>query len=464
MRIMAITSLVLGSVAAYPASSYLQEVTTSSYLQRVNISPGWMSGFLNASGAPARYVTAPVKAEEVVKTVMATGSLIPALNIEVGSVLSGQISKVRVDFNDRVTKGQVLAELDDRTFALAADASRAAMEAAKADIEGLQARLKRATLDCKQAELQLPVFSARVEGVRISLETAERDYKRKLWLQERDAAAAADVLNVQAKRDSVAAALEEAQANLSNQTGLIAGAHADVEKARADLASAQATAKRLEAQWHSAVVDLERTKVRSPIDGIIVGRNITEGQTLATGLEAKTLFTIAGDLDKMEINARIDESDIGSIKEGQHATFTVDAFPGRTFSATVKQIRMAPQVMSNVVTYTVVLRTTNPDGSLLPGMTVLATIVTHKNPAAVTVPLAALRYRPKTLAAFHPDPGKRADSLWVLRNDIPTSLPVIRGDEDGNNVAVTSTELRSDDLVIVRDDTQAVQGTPIRAN
>ncbi len=464
MRIMAITSLALGSVAAVPASSYLQGVNTSSYLERVNLSPGWLPGFLDASAAPARYVTAPVKVEEVVKTVMATGSLIPALNIEVGSVLSGQISKVRVDFNDRVTKGQVLAELDDRTFALAADASRAAMEAANADIDGLEARLQRAMLDRKQAELQLPVFSARVEGVRISLETAERDYKRKLWLQEREAAAAADVLNAQAKRDSIAAALQEAEANLSNQTGLIAGAHADVQKARADLASAQATAKRLEAQWRGAMVDLERTKVRSPIDGIIVGRNITEGQTLATGLEAKTLFTIAGDLDKMEINARIDESDIGSIKQGQQATFTVDAFPGRTFSAAVKQIRMAPQVLSNVVTYTVVLRTTNPDGLLLPGMTVLAAIVTRTAPAAATVPLAALRYRPKTLAAVHADGGKRADSLWVLRNGIPTSLSVVRGDEDGNNVAVTSAALRSDDLVIVRDDMQTAQGTPIRAN
>jgi HlyD family secretion protein len=455
MRIMAITSLVVGSVAAFPATSYLQRAN-------VNAGSGWVPAFSDSSAD--RYVTAPVKAEEVVKTVMATGSLIPALHVEVGSILSGQISKLCVDFNDKVKKGQVLAELDDRTYALAADASRAAVEGAKFEIASFEARTKRAILDLWQTEHQLPVYTARVEAAKIALDTAEREYKRKQWLLEREVAATADVQNTQARRDSLVASLHEAEANLSNQNGLIASARADVERARADLANAQATEVRLEAQWHSAVLDLERTKVTSPVDGVILGRNITEGQTLATGLEAKTLFTIAGDLDKMEINARIDESDIASIKEGQPATFTVDAFPGRVFSASVKQVRMAPQIVSNVVTYTVVLKTTNPDRMLLPGMTVLANIVTRRTPAAATVPMAALRYRPKTLAAFQPDSNKRADSLWVLRDGAPTPLPVTRGDEDGNNVAVTSSELRADDLVIVRDNTQAAQGNSIRAN
>lgn len=321
---------------------------------------------LRGHGRRLRYVTAPVKAEEVVKTVMATGSLIPSLNVEVGSVLSGQISKLSVDFNDKVTKGQVLAELDDRSYALAADASRAAMEGAKFEIGSFQARLKRSILDLWQAEHQLPVYTARVDNAKIALETAERDYKRKLWLQERETATITDVQNMQSRRDSLAAALREAEANLANQTGLISGARADVDRARADLAASQATQVRLKSQWQSAMVDLERTKLRAPIDGVILGRTVTEGQTLATGLEAKTLFIIAGDLGNMEINARIDESDIASIKEGQPATFTVDAFPGRTFNATVKQIRMSPQVVSNVVTYTVVLKTTNPDGALLP--------------------------------------------------------------------------------------------------
>jgi HlyD family secretion protein len=457
MRLM-IASVVLGSVAAFPATSYLKRTNTEADWMSA---AGWMSGFADTAGA-SRYVTSPVKAEEVVKTVMATGSLIPSVNVEMGSILSGQISKLNVDFNDKVVKGQVLAELDDRSYALAANASRAAMEGAKFEIGSYEARLKRAILDLWQAEHQLPVFTARVDSAKISFETAERDYKRKLWLQERETATISDVQNTQAKRDSLAAMLREAEANLANQTGLIASARADVDKARADLAVGQAAQARLESQWLSAMVDLERTKLRSPIDGVILGRSITEGQTLATGLEAKTLFIIAGDLGNMEINARIDESDIAAIKEGQPATFTVDAFPGRSFSATVKQIRMSPQVVSNVVTYTVVLKTTNPDGVLLPGMTVLASIVTQRIPAAATVPMAALRYKPRTSIASRTDGASRAESLWVLRNGAPTALGVIKGAEDGTNVAVTSDELRPGDLVIVGDNGQ--QGNPIRAN
>jgi HlyD family secretion protein len=449
MRLMAITSLVLGSVAVFPATSYLERASTDA---------GW------SVAATPLYVTAPVRAEEVVKTVMATGSLVPSVNVEVGSVLSGQILKLRVDFNDKVTKGQVLAELDDRSYVHAADASRAAMEGAKFEIAGFQARLKRSTLDLWQAEHQLPVFTARVDNAKIALETAERDYKRKLWLQERETATVTDVQNTQSKRDSLAATLREAEANLANQTGLIAGARADVDKARADLAAAQAAQVRLESQWQSAMVDLERTKLTAPIDGVIIGRTVTEGQTLATGLEAKTLFIIAGDLGNMEIDARIDESDIASIKAGQPATFTVDAFPGRTFSATVKQIRMSPQVVSNVVTYTVVLKTTNPDGVLLPGMTVLASIVTQRVPAAATVPLAALRYKPKAYSSSRTDGEKQADSLWVLRAGEPTALPVVKGIENGSNVAVTSDELRSDDMVIVRDNGLGAYGNQVRMN
>jgi HlyD family secretion protein len=442
MRLMLI-SLTLG-FAAVPATSYLH----TSYLDLTKPESGW---FAPEDSARPRYVTAPVKSEEIVKSVMSTGTMVPALNVEVGSVLSGQVSKLLVDFNDHIKKGQVLAELDDRTYALAAEASRAALEGSKFEIRSQEARLKRAILDLWQTEHQLPVFTARVDVAKVALDTAERDFKRKQWLQEREVAAVADVQNVQAKRDAANAALQEATANLSNQNGLISAAKADVERARADLSAAQAAALKLEAQWQSASVDLERTKIRSPVDGVIVGRTITEGQTLATGLEAKTLFTIAGDLGNMEINARIDESDIAGIKDGQDATFTVDAFPGRQFSAKVKQIRMAPQVLSNVVTYTVVLKTPNPDGILLPGMTVLANIVTSRSPGAMTVPTAALRYRPRTVVASRDPDVKASDSVWVLRNGKALPLAVVKGAEDGKNVAITSDWLRPDDVVILSD-------------
>jgi len=318
------------------------------------------------------------------------------------------------------------------------------------EIKSYEARLKRSILDLWQTEHQLPVFQARVDTTRISLETAERELKRKQWLQEREVAAVADVQNMQSRRDAATSALREAEANLANQSGLVSAAKADVDRARAELANAQAAEIRLEALWRSATLDLERTKIRSPVDGVVVGRNITEAQTLATGLEAKTLFIIAGNLDSMEINARINESDIAGIKDGQDATFTVDAFPGRVFAAKVKQIRMAPQIISNVVTYTVVLKTANPDGILLTGMTVMANIVTQRTPATMTVPMAALRYRPRTVVASNePQPPSSSDSIWVLRDGKPILLSVVKGEEDGKKAVVFSDQLRPTDSVIV---------------
>jgi HlyD family secretion protein len=170
---------------------------------------------------------------------MATGTLVPALNIEVGSVLSGQVSKLLVDFNDKVKRGQVLAELDDRSYAFAVDASHAALVGSRFEIKSYEARLKRAILDLWQTEHQLPVFQARVDAARIALETAEREFKRKQWLQEREVAAAADVQNMQSRRDAATSALREAEANLANQSGLVSAARADVDLARAELANAR---------------------------------------------------------------------------------------------------------------------------------------------------------------------------------------------------------------------------------
>lgn len=467
MKILMMSSLILSSILVWPLAPAWQHAKRDSH---------WLLASLTDSTEPSDYLTAPVKVDEVVKTIMATGTLIPSLNVEVGSVLSGQVSKLCVDFNDKVVKGQVLAELDDRTFALAVNASKAALESARSDINGAEARLERSTIDVQQATLQRAVLATRVERAKIALDVAEREFRRKSWLQERSATPVADVQDSQSRRDSAAAAYHEAQAVLANQAEVIEGARADMKKASADIATARANSARAEAQLQSARIDLERTKITSPVDGVIIGRSITEGQTLATSLEAKTLFTIAGDLGRMEINTRVDESDIAKIKIGQDATFTVDAFPGRTFHASVKQIRLAPQVVQNVVTYTVVLATTNPDDVLLPGMTVLAKIVIERTPSSKTVPLAALRFRPRHDVAAAPggqsesqtdaqaDAGAKAASpkaasLWVLRGDgAPKRISVIRGDDDGTNVIVRSDDLRAQDRIVVGENRVASAG------
>lgn len=446
MKMLLMNSLIVSSVLAWPITASWPDIDQARHWLPVSLT--------DSAPSPEEYVTSPVTIDEVVKTTMATGSLIPSLNVEVGSVLSGQIKKLCVDFNDKVVKGQVLAELDERSFQLAVDASRAALESAKADVKGAEARLDRSSVDIQQATDQRAVLAARVDRAKVALDLADRELKRKAWLQEHSASPLAEVQDAQSRRDAAAASLRESEAVLANQAAVIEAARADMKKATADIASAHSNAAKAGAQLQSALIDLERTRIKSPIDGVIVGRNVTEGQTLATSLEAKTLFIIAGDLRRMEIDARVDESDISKIKVEQSATFTVDSFPGRTFDAKVKQIRMAPQVLQNVVTYTVVLTVDNDDYALLPGMTVLAKIVTQRLPASVTVPLAALRFHPHDKLASHDELAASADedaaTLWVLRgNGAPKRISVIKGGDNGREAVIKSDELRADDRIVI---------------
>jgi HlyD family secretion protein len=209
-----------------------------------------------------------------------------------------------------------------------------------------------------------------------------------------------------------------------------------------------------EAALHAAAIDVDRTTIRSPIDGVVVGRNVNEGQTLATTLEARTLFIIAGDLRRMEIHAKVDETDIGKIEVGQEAAFTVDAHPGRQFSATVRQIRKAPQVQQNVVTYTVVLATDNPDNLLLPGMTALVRITVSRTGQVLKIPLSALRFAPSGEVPRPVPPEAvvegRPASIWVPGEDgTPKPVPIGVGEDDANQVAVLSGPLSEGDRVFV---------------
>ena len=318
---------------------------------------------------------------EISKTVIATGSLNASINVEVGSQLSGQIAILAVDFNDVVKKGQLLAQLDDSKYRAEVDAAKAALESAMADEHIVSARLERALIDVRQTEMQRKILEVHVEKARIALDTATRETNRKSVLSDRNFAPTADVQDSTARRETARAVLREAQVEFENHVNAGDAAGSDVIRARAELEKARATVNQTEAQLKAASVDLERTSIRSPIDGVIVGRNVTQGQTLATALEARTLFVVAADLRNLEIWARIDETDISRIAVGQNATFTVDSFPGREFKAQVTQIRKAPQILQNVVTYTVVLGARNDDYSLLPGMTVVVRIDAKPSPS-----------------------------------------------------------------------------------
>jgi HlyD family secretion protein len=407
-----------------------------------------------AAAAGGQYVTAPVESGELRRTATATGTLNATVNVEVGSQLSGQIATLFVDFNDEVRKGQPLAELDQKTFKARVAEAQAAIAIAEVGVEVATARVERARIDAQDSEAQRAVLKARTDNARVKLEAAKLELRRKESLRERQTGSVVELEDAQTKVASAAAALREAEAIAAAHENLVAGTKADLRRTQSELDTAVASVPQKKALLQVAEIDLERTIIRSPIDGVVVGRNVNEGQTLATTLEAKTLFIIAGDLHQMEIHAKVDEADIGKIRVGQEAVFTVDAHPGRQFAATVRQVRKAPQVQQNVVTYTVVLTAANPDNLLLPGMTAVVRITLAKTGPVLKMPLAALRFTPPP-GRSEPAPqgeverGKPA-SVW-LSADGRELRPVVvgLGDDDSSHVAILSGPVRAGDRVVV---------------
>jgi HlyD family secretion protein len=301
--------------------------------------------------------------------VSATGTLNPVVSVQVGSQVSGQIKEILVDFNSPVKENQLIARIDPETF---------------------QYRLRQAEADVEAARAALGVQQAEVLRAKANLAEFERDFERKKLLVEKNFISAAEREKAQSVLDAGRAALQVTQSQAKNS---------------------EAQVRQREAQQAQARIDLERTAIKAPVDGIVVKRSIEPGQTVAASLQSPELFIIAKNLTDMQVETSIDEADVGRIRTGQMASFTVDAFAGRSFSGEVKQVRKAATVVSNVVTYTVVVSAANPELILLPGMTANVRIVTATKEKALKVPNAALRFRPsgaadekKAVAAVSPAP------------------------------------------------------------
>jgi HlyD family secretion protein len=399
----------------------------------------------NAPLLPERYRTAAVERGDVRQTVTATGTLTAVVTVEVGTQLSGQLSAVLVDFNNRVKKGEPLAELDRRSFEAKVAEARAATAAAQALVAVQRTKIGRARVDILEAKTRGAVLKARLESAKARSIAAARAYLRTNALNARSVSSEAQVELAEAERDVTAAAVREAEALTAALIHTVSAAEVDLERANAELANASAGVPQKEAAQLLAEIDLDRTIIRSPIDGIVVGRNFSEGQTVAASLEAPTLFTIAGDLELMDIHARVDESDIGRIKVGQRASFTVDAHPGRTFEAEVNAVRQAPQQQqpgsvlkrssqapSNVVTYTVVLRTNNPGTLLLPGMTAVVRVTVDEVKDTLTVPVAALRFTPN--GSKLPVGTPPAPTVWLWDEERHALRPILVSVATSNGV------------------------------
>src|SRR5262245_12662850 len=355
--------------------------------------------FLWKRGATSEeYITAKIERGSIRNTVSATGTLQAVTTVQVGSQVSGTISDLFADFNTVVHKGQLVAQLDPRIYDAQLASQRANLEQARANLADAEARVlaAKATIETQRAGVSgatanLAALKAQRDDAQSLLRRQEALAKGGL-IPERDLESARTSFNAaEARYNQAAAQLDQARVSerVSASSGL-AQAEAQVKQARAQVQQTEASLKLAE-------VNLSHTTITSPIDGVVVSRNVDKGQTVAASLSAPTLFTIANDLTQMQVIANIDQADIGVINQSNRVGFTVDAFPGSNFSGTINQIRLNPQNVQNVVTYNVVIDVQNPELKLKPGMTANLTMTIAERNDVMKIPNAALRFRPKDM-------------------------------------------------------------------
>lgn len=305
---------------------------------------------------PIEYQTQAISLGAIESVVNTAGSTKAVVTVEVGTEVSGLITKLYVDFNDQVTQGQAIAQLDDRSY---------------------QARLRQAQADVTMAKANVAQQQAGLTKSQTELARAERAYTRQQQLITQQ-------LTNQTELDNALASFDTAKAQIALSEALIQSAQAQLQQRHAQLEQAQ--------------LDLDRTIIRSPVNGTVIDRQVDIGQTVAASLSAPTLFTIAQDLSQMQIEADVDEADIGKIEQGQPVRFQVDAFPERQFRGQVQQVRKAASNVANVVTYKVIINAPNQQQLLLPGMTANLNIIRGQKQDILRVPNAALRFKPAGVA------------------------------------------------------------------
>jgi HlyD family secretion protein len=361
------------------------------------------------------FLTAPVERGSIATLVKASGTVEAVVSVDVSSQLSGRIAEVFVNFNDTVRAGQPIAQIDPEIFAARVNEARAALNVGTATAH---------------------VQKAAVERAKVAVLNAERELQRQLELARTGSGIGRDLDQVRAQRAIAEAEQHMAEANLEN---------------------AQAVVEQKQAALDQARLDLDRTVLRAPIDGIIIKRDVNPGQTVAVTFEAKTLFKIANDLREMEVHGKIDEADVGQLKMGQTARFTVDAYSDRTFSGQVLQIRKSPEVVQNVVTYTAIISAPNPDLLLLPGMTAQLRIVVSDTGDTLKIPSQALRFRPNDVG-LAPDrknanpatSSEASTTVWLVGEDgRPNPTAVRLGASDDNSTAVLEGPLAEGQQLIV---------------
>jgi HlyD family secretion protein len=364
----------------------------------------------------------------------------------VGTQVSGTVQQLFADYNSQVRKGQLIARIDPASFEAKAAQAKADLQSAQAMVADQEAQVTKARADLAGAQASVGNGRVLKRDARAKRRARDRLFQEgNLSKEDRDTAQATD--------DAAGADLAAAQAG-------VAAAQASLQVAQAQLAAAEATVRLKRAALDQAQVDLDNTAIRSPVDGVVIARNVDVGQTVAASLQAPTLFLIAQDLTKMQVDTNVDEADVGRAALDQQATFTVDSFPTRSFEGAVVQIRQAPQTLENVVTYDVVVAAANPDLKLLPGMTANVKILVAQHEGVLLVPNAALRVRldggaarpgPSTPTRGQGD-GMAGDAnhhqVWVLQGERPVQRWVETGLSDGVQIEVVA-GLQAGDKIIL---------------
>lgn len=340
-----------------------------------------------------QFKTEKVSKGDIRSTVTATGTMNAVTTVLVGTQVSGTIKNLYADFNSFVKKGQILAQIDPATFEAQVEQAKANLAVAAANVEKAQA--------------------ARLDTARI-LERNKTLFSR----------------NLIAKSD-----LDTSETNDTSAVAQVKAANAQVAQAKAALKVAE--------------TNLMYSRILSPVDGMVISRNVDVGQTVAASFQTPTLFTIAQDLTKMQIDTNVDEADIGRVIEGQPVEFYVDAYPDTIFKGTVSVIRNAPITVQNVVSYDVVIKVDNAGLKLKPGMTANVSIIIAVKDGILKTPNAALRYTPSGKGQTGSGKRGRGQGIWIIENKKPKRLPIKTGISDGSYTEVVSGDLKEDDEVIV---------------
>jgi HlyD family secretion protein len=418
--------------------------------------------FWGGSASAAQYLTAKVDRGNLRNTVTATGTLQAVTTVQVGSQASGTISDLYADYNSVVKKGQVIAQLDPAVSKAQVEQAKANLQQAQASLQqakasvansragvsDAQARAQAATSTAQNnqagvigAQANLAVLKAQLDDALSYLQQQQSLQKSGIIAQRDVDVAQTAYQTAKAKYDQGAAQLNQAQLNQQMAAGSgIAQSQAQVQQSQAQVGQSQAQVQAAEAQVQQAQaalqlaeVNLAHTTITSPIDGVVVSRDVSVGQTVAASLSAPTLFTIANDLTKMQVIANIDQADIGLVENAKSVNFSVDAFPGKDFDGKIEQMRLNPQNVQNVVTYNVVIDVDNPEQKLKPGMTANLTVTIDERNNVLKVPNAALRFTPQDTGAQKPS---SANSNSQSRRQQTGSSGADASAKSGNNADV----------------------------